>query len=73
MVQKKGAKEIEEYPSLAHRTVSGAPGPYNSELFTFGFLRHRSAIIHRTVRCATRLSGAPVEQRLLRATFICKS
>jgi hypothetical protein len=27
----------------------------------------RSAIIHRTVRCSTGLSGAPAEQRLLRA------
>jgi hypothetical protein len=33
--------------------VSGAPGPYTSELFTFGFLRLRSAIIHRTVRCTS--------------------
>jgi hypothetical protein len=42
-----------------HRTVSGAPGPYKSKLFTFGFLQRRSAIIHRSVRCATGLSGAP--------------
>jgi hypothetical protein len=39
--------------------VSGAPGPYDSEPFTFGFLQRRSAIIYRTVRCATGLSGAP--------------
>jgi hypothetical protein len=58
-------------PGLAHRTVSGAPGSYNSELFTFGFLRHRSAIIHLTVRCATGMSGAPVEQRLFGATVDC--
>jgi hypothetical protein len=32
---------------------SGAPGPYNSELATFGFLRPRYAIIHRTVRCTS--------------------
>jgi hypothetical protein len=55
-------------PGLAHRTVPGAPGPYDSELFTFGFLRRRSAIIHRTVRFATGLSGAPAEQRLASAT-----
>jgi hypothetical protein len=73
MVQKKGAKETEEYPGLAHRTVSGAPGPYRCELFTFGFLRRRSAIIHQTVRCATRLSGAPEDQRLHRTTVACKS
>jgi hypothetical protein len=29
-VQKKGAKEIEENPGLAHRTVSGAPWAINS-------------------------------------------
>jgi hypothetical protein len=29
------------------------------QLFTFGFLRSRYAIIHRTVWCATRLSGVP--------------
>jgi hypothetical protein len=52
------------------------PGPYNSELATFGFLRRRSAIIHRTVRCAAGLSGAPAEQRLpaqrSTATDTCK-
>jgi hypothetical protein len=58
---------------VCHRTVSGAPGPYICELFTFGFLRHRSAIIHQTIQCATELSGAPAEQRLLRATIACKS
>jgi hypothetical protein len=46
-------------PGLAHRTVSGAPGPYQSELATLGFLRACSTIIHRTVRCATGLSGVP--------------
>jgi hypothetical protein len=38
---------------VCHRTVSGAPGPYKSKLATFGFLRPRSAIIHRTVRCTS--------------------
>jgi hypothetical protein len=47
-----------------HRTVSGAPGKNDFKLFTFGFPRRTSAIIHRTVRCATGLSGAPAEQRL---------
>jgi hypothetical protein len=50
-------------PGLAHRTVSGAPGRIDFKLFTFGFPRRTSAIIHRTVRCATGLSGAPAEQR----------
>jgi hypothetical protein len=39
----------------------------NSELLTFGKSRGRSAIIHRTVRWRTRLSGVPAEQWLLRA------
>jgi hypothetical protein len=51
-----------------HRTVSGAPGPYESELATFGFQKSRSAIIHQNVRCATGLSGAPAEQWLGSAT-----
>jgi hypothetical protein len=38
------------------------------KLFTFGFLERRSAIIHRTVWCATGLSGAPAEQWLSSAT-----
>jgi hypothetical protein len=61
---------------VCHRTVSGAPGPCNSELFTFGFLRRCSAIIYRTVRCATGLFGAPAKQRLpaqrSTATDTCK-
>jgi hypothetical protein len=74
--KKKGAKETEGCPSLAHRTVSGAPAPYNSKLATFGFLRRRSAISHWTVRCATGLSGVPAEQLLpaqrSTATDTCK-
>jgi hypothetical protein len=52
---------------------SGAPDSVrctrklNSELLTFGNSGSRSAIIHRTVWCSTRLSGAPAEQRLFRA------
>jgi hypothetical protein len=45
---------------VCHQTVFGAPGAVQSELFTFGFLRCRSAIIHRTVRCA---SGAMAIER----------
>jgi hypothetical protein len=51
---------------VCHRTVSGAPGLYNVQLSTLGFLRARSAIIHRTVRCT---SGATTT----RATVDCKS
>jgi hypothetical protein len=42
------------------------PGSYDFKLATFGFLESSSAIIHRTVRCVTGLSGAPAEQRLQR-------
>jgi hypothetical protein len=49
---------------MVHRTVSGAPGSYNSKPATLGNSRARSTIIHQTVRCATRLSGEPAEQRL---------
>jgi hypothetical protein len=38
---------------MHHRTVSGAPGRIDFKLFSFGFPRRSSAIIHRTVRCAT--------------------
>jgi hypothetical protein len=45
---------------LAHRTVSGAPGPYRTEPATLGFQQAHSAIIHRTIRCAT---GATANSR----------
>jgi hypothetical protein len=51
--------------------VSGAPGPYRAEPATIGFLQALSNIIHRTIRCATGLSGAPAEQRLSSATVDC--
>jgi hypothetical protein len=61
-------------PGLAHRTVFGAPPDSvrctrepDFELLTFGNSGSRSAIIHRTVRCSTGLSGVPAEHRLLRA------
>jgi hypothetical protein len=44
------------------------PGPYSFKLATFGFLESRSAIIHRTVRCGTGLSGVPAKQRLASTT-----
>jgi hypothetical protein len=55
--KKKGAKETEGCPGLAHRTVSGAPGWINSNSPPSGFWKSHSAIIHRTVRCVTGLSG----------------
>jgi hypothetical protein len=45
---------------MCHLTVSGAPGTVQVDLFTFGFLESHSAIIHRTVRWVTGLSGVPV-------------
>jgi hypothetical protein len=58
---------------VCYRTVSGAPGPYRVEPATLRFQQAHSAIIHRTVRCATGLSGVPAEQQLTRATVDCKS
>jgi hypothetical protein len=51
---------------VCHRTVFGAPGPYNSELSTFGFVRPHSAIIHRTVRCTKWSNGFQRNGRLQR-------
>jgi hypothetical protein len=49
---------------VCHRTVSGAPGSYRCQLATLGKMEACSAIIHRTVLCATTLSDEPAEQRL---------
>jgi hypothetical protein len=38
---------------VCHQTVSGAIGLYSLKLVTLRFLRARSAIIHRTVRCTS--------------------
>jgi hypothetical protein len=61
-----------DYP-VCHRTLSGAPGRIDLKLFSFGFPRRSSAIIHWIVRCATVLSSAPAEQRLsARNGRLCK-
>jgi hypothetical protein len=63
-----------------HRTVSGAPPDSvrctrvnQLKLFTFGFPRRTSGIIHRTIRCST--GQCPVAHRTVRcasgATTIC--
>jgi hypothetical protein len=44
--------------------VSGAPGRTTDIPATLGNLEARSAIIHRTIRCATGLSGVLAEQQL---------
>jgi hypothetical protein len=48
---------------VCHRTVSGAPGLYMCQPATLEKTKARSTIIHWTVRCATRLSDEPAEQR----------
>jgi hypothetical protein len=53
--------------------LSGAPGPYRVQAATLGFSQARSAIIHRTVRCATVLSGEPVGNDYLCGMVDCKS
>jgi hypothetical protein len=76
--QKKGFKTKEQSipkAAMVWRTgLSGVPPDsirctreFDSELASFRNLGGRSAIIHRTVRCNTGLSGVPAEQRLLRA------
>jgi hypothetical protein len=61
---KNGAKDLEcvEKWRTGHCPVCQAKRPANRPLS--GFCRARSTIIHRTVRCATGLSGQPAEQRL---------
>jgi hypothetical protein len=58
---------------MSHRTVSGAPERIDLKLFSFGFLRRSSAIIHRTVRCTTGLSGAPPDCPVHHRTIRCAS
>jgi hypothetical protein len=53
---------------------SGAPGPYRVQPATLGKTQVCSAIIHRTVRCATRLSGESAGNGYLaRNGRLCKS
>jgi hypothetical protein len=53
---------------VRHRTVSGAQGTVQAELFTFGLMESHSTIIHWTVRWVTGLSDVPAKQRLRSAT-----
>jgi hypothetical protein len=69
----KGSKRQPKCALVWRIGLSGAPPDSvrctrepNLELLTFRNSGSRSAIIHRTVRCSTGLSGVPVEQRLLR-------
>jgi hypothetical protein len=72
-VQKERSKRNRRLPwsgapdcPVHHWTVSGAPGWINSNSSPSGFWKSHFALIHRTVRCATGLSGVPAEQRLQR-------
>jgi hypothetical protein len=46
---------------------SGAPGRINLQLFTFGFLRRSSAIIHRTVRCTSGATATCAQRSTLQS------
>jgi hypothetical protein len=61
-------------PGLAHRTVRCTRG-HHAELFTFGKIQKRSAIIHRTVRCTPDSVRCPREERLWNspASRICSA
>jgi hypothetical protein len=58
---------------VCHRTVSGALGLYKCQTTTLGKNKVRSAIIHQTVQCGTRLSGEPVGNGYPAPTVDCKS
>jgi hypothetical protein len=78
---KQRSKETEVLPGLAHRTVwctteqcpvhhrtvSGASGTVHFKLFTFGFLGRNSAIIHRTVRCASGVTATCAQRSTLQS------
>jgi hypothetical protein len=75
MVQKERSKRQPKVALVWRTGLSGVP-PDNvrctreihSELATFGFLGSHSAIIHRTVRCSTGLSGVPSGATVASAT-----
>jgi hypothetical protein len=56
---------------VCHRIVSGAPGSSTPNLPPSGIRGGRSAIIHRTVRCSTGLSGVPSGATIASATVEC--
>ena len=51
-------------PPNSEQFLSGAPGDSDSNSSPSGFLGSRRAIIHRTVRCAPDMSGAPRKRGL---------
>jgi hypothetical protein len=87
-VQQRSKGITEVCPGLAHRTVQCATGqcPVHQrtvrctrglqvKLVTFGKIRRRSAIIHRTVRCTPDSVRCPKEERLWNssASGICSA
>jgi hypothetical protein len=46
---------------VAHRTLSGAQAGAFRKLAALGFSQRSSTKIHRTIRCATRLSSETME------------
>jgi hypothetical protein len=52
---------IKEKTDYRINTVSDRFHPYQYEPATLGKMKAHSTIIHRTIRCATGLSGAPAE------------
>jgi hypothetical protein len=57
---------------VCHRTVSGAPCPYNSKPATLRNSTARFTIIHRTVRCASRATAIQ-RQRLTLPSEQCST
>ena len=51
-------------PPDSEQYLSGAPGDLDSNSSLSGILGSRRAIIHRTVRCAPDMSGAPTNRGL---------
>jgi hypothetical protein len=57
--------------SDVHRTLSGAQVEAPRELVALGFSPSHSTKIYRTLRCITRLSSEPTEQRSTSPTVDC--
>jgi hypothetical protein len=53
---------------VCHRTVSGAPCPYEDKPATLGFQPAHFAVIHRTVRCTSGATAIQCNGRLQQRT-----
>jgi hypothetical protein len=65
--QKKPKRTLVWRTGLSGEPPDSAPGTVQAELFTFGFLESHSAIIHRTVRCASGATAKESNDRLQRS------